>query len=96
MEHKAKTISYRQKDFSEPLESESDKKYRFAKLSTKRFRRASRKESRSVKKYKFETQQKPSATAKKISGSPQKVKVIRNTHVEHTAKTISYWQKDFG
>ena len=29
MELKAKTISYRQKDFSVPLESESDKKYRF-------------------------------------------------------------------
>ena len=44
--HTAKTISYRQKDFWEPLESESDKKYQ------------------------FETQQKPSAIAKKISENP--------------------------
>ena len=44
----------------------------------------------------WDTQPKPSAIAKKISESPQKVKVIRNTNLEHTAKLICYHQKDFG
>ena len=44
----------------------------------------------------WNTQRKPSAIGKKILDSPLKVKVIRNTNLEHTAKLICYHQKDFG